>query len=98
MTVHMAPRSTAEATLAKQFAEQEAREPSLIRRAAFERFLETGLPTRRVEAWHYTDLRAAMADAAPILPQPSRAEIEAARGQLQGRERLAGPQLVLLGG
>ena len=79
MTVHMAPRSTAEATLAKQFAELEAREPSLIRRAAFERFLETGLPTRRVETWHYTDLRAAMADAAPILPQPSRAEIEAAR-------------------
>ena len=26
-----------------------------------------GLPTRRVEAWHYTDLRAAMADASPIL-------------------------------
>jgi Fe-S cluster assembly protein SufD len=98
MNFHMASRSTAEATLAKQFAEQEARERSLVRRAAFERFLETGLPTRRVETWHYTDLRAAMADAAPILPQPSRAEIEAARGQLEGRERLAGPQLVLLGG
>jgi Fe-S cluster assembly protein SufD len=98
MTIHMASRSTAEATLAKQFAEREAREPSLIRRAAFQRFLETGLPTRRVETWHYTDLRAAMVDAAPILPAPSRAEIEAARGQLQGRERLAGPQLVLLGG
>jgi Fe-S cluster assembly protein SufD len=97
MNVHMAARSTAEATLAKQFAELEAREPSLIRRAAFERFLETGLPTRRVETWHYTDLRAAMADAAPILPQPSRAEIEAARSRLAGRERLS-PQLVLLGG
>jgi Fe-S cluster assembly protein SufD len=97
MTVHMASRSTAEATLAKQFAEQEAREPSLTRRAAFERFLETGLPTRRVETWHYTDLRAAMADAAPILPRPSRAEIEAARVELPGGERV-GPRLVLLGG
>jgi len=33
MNFHMASRSTAEATLAKQFAEQEAREPSLVRRA-----------------------------------------------------------------
>jgi Fe-S cluster assembly protein SufD len=98
MTVHMAYRSTAEATLARQFAEQEGREPSPSRSAAFARFLEAGLPTRRVEAWHYTDLRAAMADAAPILPPPSRADIEAARGRLEGRERLAGVQLVLLDG
>jgi Fe-S cluster assembly protein SufD len=98
MTVHMASRSIAEGTLAKQFAEQEKREPSPIRRAAFARFLETGLPTRRVESWHYTDLRAAMADAAPILSAPSRADIEAARSRLDGRERFAGAQLVLLGG
>ena len=39
-----------------------------------------------------------MADAAPILPQPSRAEIEAARVELQGRERPVGPRLVLLAG
>ncbi len=98
MTAHMAFRSTAERTLAKQFAEQEGREPSPIRAAAFARFAETGLPTRRVEAWHYTDLRAAVADAAPILPAPSRSDIEAARGRLAGREGFPGAQLVLLGG
>ncbi len=98
MTAHMAFRSTAERTLAKQFAEQEGREPSPIRAAAFARFAETGLPTRRVEAWHYTDLRAALADAAPILLAPSRSDIEAARGRLAGREGFPGAQLVLLGG
>jgi Fe-S cluster assembly protein SufD len=99
MTAHVVNRSAAERTLARQFAEQERREPSPARFAAFARFAATGLPTRRVEAWHYTDLRASMADAAPILPAPTRADIEAARSQLAGRERFAaGAQLVLLGG
>jgi Fe-S cluster assembly protein SufD len=98
MTAHIVNRSAAERTLAKQFAEQEGREPSFSRAAAFKRFAEAGLPTRRVEAWHYTDLRAAMADAAPILPPPSSAEIEAARDLLAGRNRLPGVQLVLLEG
>jgi Fe-S cluster assembly protein SufD len=99
MTAHVVNRSAAEATLARQFAEQEGRKPSLARAAAFARFAATGLPTRRVEAWHYTDLRASMADAAPILPAPTRADIEAARSWLARRERFAaGAQLVLLGG
>jgi Fe-S cluster assembly protein SufD len=99
MTAHVVDRSTAERTLGRQFAEQEWREPSPARSAAFARFAATGLPTRRVEAWHYTDLRASMADAAPILPAPTPADIEAARGRLARRERFtAGAQLVLLGG
>jgi Fe-S cluster assembly protein SufD len=99
MTAHVANRSAAERTLAGQFAEQERRETSPARAAAFARFAAAGLPTRRTEAWHYTDLRASMADAAPIRPAPTRAEIEAARSQLAGRERFAaGSQLVLLGG
>src|SRR5271167_125131 len=99
MTAHVVNRSTAEKTLARQFAEQQGREPSAVRAAAFARFAEAGLPTRRVEAWHYTDLRAAMADAAPVLAAPTPVEIEAARLQLARRERLApGAQLVLLGG
>ena len=79
MTAHVVNRSAAEKTLSRQFAEQQAREPSPVRAAAFARFAEAGLPTRRVEAWHYTDLRAAMADAAPILAAPTPADIEAAR-------------------
>jgi Fe-S cluster assembly protein SufD len=99
MTAHVVNRSAAERTLARQFAEQERRGPSPSRSAAFARFAAAGLPTRRVEAWHYTDLRAAIADAAPILPAPTRADIEAARSRLVGRERFAtGAQLVLLGG
>src|ERR1700679_3573901 len=99
MTAHVVNRSVAERTLARQFAEQELCERLPARAAAFARFAEVGLPTRRVETWDYTDLRASMADAAPILPAPTRADIEAARNRLAQRERLAaGGQLVLLGG
>ena len=31
-----------------------------LRAAAMRRFAEAGLPNRRVESWHYTDLRGAM--------------------------------------
>jgi Fe-S cluster assembly protein SufD len=99
MNAHVVNRSAAEKTLFRQFAEQQAREPSPVRAAAFARFAEAGLPTRRVEAWHYTDLRAAMADAAPVLAAPTPADIKAARFRLARRERFApGAQLVLLGG
>ena len=99
MNAYVVNRSAAEKTLFRQFAEQQAREPSPVRAAAFARFAEAGLPTRRVEAWHYTDLRAAMADAAPVLAAPTPADIEAARLRLARRERFApGAQLVLLGG
>jgi Fe-S cluster assembly protein SufD len=99
MTAHVVSRSAAERTLSRQFAEQERHEPSPARAAAFARFAAAGLPTRRVEAWHYTDLRAAMADASPILGALKRTDIEAARSVLAKRERFAsGAQIVLLGG
>ena len=99
MTAHVVNRSAAERTLARQFAEQERREPSSARVLAFARFVAAGLPTRRVEAWHYTDLRASMADAAPILAAPTQADIEAARRRLVGHERFtAGARIVLLAG
>jgi Fe-S cluster assembly protein SufD len=99
MTAHVVSRSAAERTLSRQFAEQDRREPSPARAAAFARFAAAGLPTRRVEAWHYTDLRAAMADASPILGALKRTDIEAARSVLAKRERFAsGAQIVLLGG
>ena len=99
MTAHIVNHSAAEKALFRQFAEQQRREPSPARAAAFARFAEAGLPTRRIEAWHYTDLRAAMADAAPLVAAPTPAEIEAARVWLAGRERFApGARLVLIGG
>jgi Fe-S cluster assembly protein SufD len=37
----------------------------LVRKTAFEKFEQSGLPHRRVEAYHYTDLRALLKDAPP---------------------------------
>ena len=62
----------------RQF-ETEKLSSSLHRADAFGRFIEGGLPTRRVESWHYTDLRAAMRDAAPLAPAPDSGAIEGAR-------------------
>lgn len=41
-----------------------------VREAAFARFDGRGLPSRRVEAWHYTDLRAQMRSALPLAGRP----------------------------
>jgi Fe-S cluster assembly protein SufD len=98
MSALSAHRSTAEATIARQFAAQEALAPSPLRAAAFARFAERGLPTRRIEAWHYTDLRAAMTDAAPLAPAPDQAAVDLARKALAGRERVGAARLVLLDG
>ena len=77
-------RSTAEATIVRQFESLKAQAASPLRTAAFERFAASGLPTRRIESWHYTDLRAAMNDAAPLAPTPDRTAIEAARATSRG--------------
>ena len=37
-----------------------------LRQSAWDAFSREGLPNRRVEAWHYTDLRAAMCAVAPL--------------------------------
>ncbi len=98
MTAHAVPRSTAESTLVRQFEAQSGLTRSPERAAAFKRFADRGLPTRRVESWHYTDLRAAIADAAPLAPDPDRAAIEVAAHALAGRRKLGAARLVLLNG
>ena len=98
MTAHVLQKSAAETALARQFAAQEALTPSPRRAAAFARFAQRGLPTRRVESWHYTDLRAAMADAAPPAPEPNEAAIEAARERLVRREQIGAARVVLVNG
>jgi len=98
MTAHAVPRSAAESTLISQFEAQTDFAQSPARAAAFRRFAERGLPTRRVESWHYTDLRAAMLDAAPLAPAPDAAALEAAERALAGRKRLGGARLVLING
>ena len=56
-------KTLAETQLAAQFAA--LGEVSAERRAAFARFEAAGLPHKRVEAYHFTDVRAALRDALP---------------------------------
>lgn len=90
------PKSAAEATLIEQFAALRVVDPD--RTAAFQAFVATGLPTRRNEAWHYTDLRAAMGEAAPLATAPDAARLEAARAILAAHSRLGDLRLVLVDG
>ncbi|THD46680.1 MAG: SufD family Fe-S cluster assembly protein [Bradyrhizobium sp.] len=99
MTAQRAPASNAaELVLAEQFRALPREVASPARAAAFRRFEEAGLPNRRVEAWHYTDLRAALAAPAATLGAPDAAAIAEARKRLAVLERLAATRLVLLDG
>jgi Fe-S cluster assembly protein SufD len=64
----------------------ESAEPE--RREALERFARSGLPSRRVEAWHYTDLRAKLRSAPPYATRPDAAAVNRARERLTPSRRL----------
>ncbi|KQQ14056.1 Fe-S cluster assembly protein SufD [Methylobacterium sp. Leaf123] len=77
-------RSPAEAALSKLFESARkgfASEQAISREEAFRFFEATGLPSRRVEAFKYTDLRAAITEAAPPAEAPSE---DAARAAIAG--------------
>ena len=81
-------RSAAEEAILSRFPDFSARQASWggapvarRRHEAFETLKSQGLPTRRVEDWKYTDLRAFMRDLPPIADVPSQAEVEAATAQ-----------------
>ena len=95
MNVQTRQRTRAEAALIQQF---DGGSATPRRRAAFERFAASGLPTRRVESWHYTDLRAAMADAAPLAGAPDSGVLEKARALLADRRRIGAGRVVLVNG
>ena len=57
-------KTNAETELERQFTALAVPEP--WRQAAFANFTSQGLPNRRVEAWHFTDMRAAMDQALPL--------------------------------
>ena len=98
MTARVMPRSVAEAALVRQFEEDGTFSSSSRRRDAFARFIARGLPTRRVETWHYTDLRSAMSDAAPLSPAPDGWTVESARRLLADRGRVGFARVVLVNG
>jgi Fe-S cluster assembly protein SufD len=97
MTMHRPiVKTAAEATLAQQFAALATRDAD--RSAAFAAFAARGLPTRRNEDWHYTDLRSAMTGAAPLAPPPDADRIEAARNSLLTRNRVGDVRFVMVDG
>jgi Fe-S cluster assembly protein SufD len=79
MNAEVRPMKTAaETMLAASFATAKDALPgaavvAAMREAAFHRFERHGLPSRRVEDWKYTDLRAAMREALPLAPPPDAA-------------------------
>jgi Fe-S cluster assembly protein SufD len=71
-------RTAAETALAVNFAAAKASLPGVnavaaLREEAFQRFQACGLPSRRIEEWKYTDLRALMREAKPLAPLPDAA-------------------------
>src|SRR3954471_22256588 len=89
-------RTPAEAGLTKLFEVARMKFPSgasIAREEAFRYFEAMGLPSRRVEAFKYTDLRAALKEAAPPAEAPS---AEAARAAVAGAEGFAGIEAVRL--
>jgi Fe-S cluster assembly protein SufD len=63
------PQSPADTSLIESFEALRATGVAPVQEEAFARFLAKGLPGRRIEAWHYTDLRTLLKRA----PLPARA-------------------------
>lgn len=82
VTANPAEKALAEAFKASQKDRASDAKLSAIRDDAFGRFFASGLPTRRVEAWHYTDLRNQMREAFPIVERPNADAITSARQAL----------------
>jgi len=103
MTAQIIPsRTAAETALTEAFGAAKATLPGTaevakLREAAFESFSKAGLPHRRVESWHYTDLRTLMREALPIAPAPS-AEALAALGKAMTEAGVQAQSLVMVDG
>ncbi|WP_158816959.1 Fe-S cluster assembly protein SufD [Methylocapsa sp. S129] len=99
MTLHaLKTRTAAETALAEQFAAGQGALSALDREASFRLFAAKGLPTRRDEAWHYTDLRSLFASVAPLANAPDAAAIAAARKTLAARARAGATTLAIVDG
>ncbi|MGD9656348.1 MAG: Fe-S cluster assembly protein SufD [Methylocystis sp.] len=58
--------SEAEATLSSFYDEMRDKGAPRLRAASWAAFSEFGLPSRRIESWHYTDFKTAMSRPAPL--------------------------------
>jgi Fe-S cluster assembly protein SufD len=99
MTLHsLKTRTAAETALAEQFAAAQAASPAPDREASFRLFTAKGLPTRRDEAWHYTDLRSLFANVAPLAGAPDAIALAAAKLTLTARTPAGAAVLAIVDG
>ncbi len=103
MTAQIIPsRTAAETALAETFDAAKAglpgtRDVAKMRESAFASFARAGLPHRRIESWHYTDLRMLMREALPVAPAPTREALAALRKEI-AKTGLPAQSLVLVDG
>jgi Fe-S cluster assembly protein SufD len=99
MTLHsLQTRTAAETALAGQFAAAQAASPAPDREASFRQFAAKGLPTRRDESWHYTDLRSLLASIAPLAGAPDPIALAAAKLTLTARTPAGAAVLAIVDG
>jgi Fe-S cluster assembly protein SufD len=71
----MEARAAADLALELSFKAMKEKGAPALRESAWQAFLRKGLPNKRVESWHYTDLRGALRSIAPLAeasqPAPS---------------------------
>jgi len=79
-------KSPAEVSLAALYARRKRDGAADLREEAWASFARTGLPNRRRESWHYTDLRAALREIAPEAALPE----DGLRVAIAGGELAAG--------
>jgi len=91
-------RTAAEIGLDDDIAAMLRADPSPPRAAAAEQFKKAGLPTKRLEAWHYTDLRGALRKLAPRAPAPEADAIAKARALLAAAPKLGAVRYVSVDG
>jgi Fe-S cluster assembly protein SufD len=100
MTIVTQLKTAAELALVQQFATNKAKlvgdaSTHALREAAFQVIATGGLPNKRVEHWHYTDLRKEMRHVQSLAQMPTQAQIAEAKLALAQYE---GAKLVLLDG
>src|SRR3954465_6630760 len=93
-------KTPVEAGLAQQFEAAKFALPGdpARREQAFRLFAERGLPHRRVEEFKYTDLRAAVREAAPFADRPRAAEAQAAVWDSVAFKDLAAAAIAIVNG
>ena len=71
---------------------------SSSREAAFRNFEQSGLPHRRIEAWHYTDLRSLLRDAPQLAAKPQSHMLQRAAEKTWSTDQISTTRVMLVNG